>query len=328
MQTITQQIEENKRKSKLVIFGFVILIGLIAFLLLWVISRLTGKYNIKTIIIWTGIILLIAGCYTFWVYFHVNNILLHNSSALKLSKAKFPKLYDIVEELIMVADIPMPSLYMIKDPSINAFATGRDPKHASIAVNSGTLSKLNREELQGVLGHELSHIKNYDTRTDSIAVALTGFIAASGIGLCAVGFAMMRSNFWFSDGDHHDNNNWYSLIAILGFGIVLWIGGWLIRLFGVPLARIMQYFLSRQRESLADVSSVNLTKNPKGLIKAFRVMEKDSTAATNDNAVASALFINTPTLKGKREPLISRLFDTHPPLGERISRLKKLLNNN
>lgn len=330
MDTINQQVQQNRRRTWLVMAGFMLLISLIGFAVGCIFAYQQDPFDIM-IAVYTMIGFLIgAVIYSFFVYLNVTNILMKSSKATKLQESDDPQLFNIVSDLVVVANIPMPDLYLMADPSPNAFATGRDPKHAAIAVTKGLREMMNREELEGVLAHEISHIKNYDIRVSSITVALTTFIAGAGAVLIVAGISLMRGGRWvgwFGGGDDRkdSNNSWYLFLAIMTFGFIIWLGGWIIRIIGVPIAQIMQFAVSRQRESLADVSGVNLTRDPQGLIDALTLLKTDTTPTSNPTSKGAALYINEPVTRQGKTPFLVKMFDTHPPLDERIARLKRLL---
>ncbi|MBU7555481.1 zinc metalloprotease HtpX [Pediococcus ethanolidurans] len=236
------------------------------------------------------------------------SVVMRMNHAHEVTEAEQPELWHIVEDMALVGKVPMPKVYIIDDPSPNAFATGNDPKHAAVAVTSGIMERLNREEMEGVLGHEISHVRNYDIRLQTVALALSAAISM----LVNIG---MRS-FWWGGGRRRSNNNSEGgnmQIILLVLSLVLIILG--------PLAAsIAQMALSRNREYLADASSVELTRNPQGLITALEKIS-DSKPMKEADPTSSALYISDPLRKKKG---FSHLFDTHPPIEDRIARLQKM----
>lgn len=223
------------------------------------------------------------------------------------SATEAPQLWHVVEDMAMVAQVPMPRVFIIDDPSPNAFATGNDPKHAAVAATTGLLQMMDREELEGVMGHEMSHVRNYDIRLQTIALAL-----ASAISLL-VNFA---GNFWWWGGGRRDDDN--------DAGGVLAIFGSIILIILAPLAAtIAQMALSRNREYLADAGSVELTRNPQGLISALEKLKGAQPMKAADQA-SSALYISDPLKNARHRPFWDNLFDTHPPLDDRIARLQHM----
>ncbi|APX73152.1 zinc metalloprotease HtpX [Companilactobacillus allii] len=301
---IYQQIDRNKRKTYLIFtVFFIILAGIGSFI---------GDFFMDNI--WGGLIitLIVALVYTLITYFQSTNIVMQMNGAKKVNSAEeAPDLWHIVEDLTMVADIPFPDIYIIKDDSPNAFATGRDPDHAAVAVTSGLYKMMNREELEGVLAHEISHVKNYDIRVSTISIALSSAI----IFLSYLIGNAYRFVLPFND-DRDRNSGGGSWVAIRA---VLWLIGIVFLILGPFIASIVQLAISRNREYLADVSGAELTRNPQGLINALEKL-KDSTKPMKKVDEASAsLYIDDP-LKKKH---FTHMFDTHPPLDDRIAALKK-----
>jgi len=240
--------------------------------------------------------------------------------ALRMSRARpadpieYARLHNVVEGLCIAAGLPKPRVYIVDDEAPNAFATGRDPKHAAIAVTTGLLDKMNRVELEGVLAHELSHIKNYDILVSTIAVTLVGFIAImSDIGI--------RTLWWGGGRSRDDNNNGG------GAGSILAIAGFALLILAPLIAQLMQFAVSRRRESLADISGVELTRYPPGLIAALEKLRDDQTVVHAHSRATAHLWIEQPMPTSPDQGKLSRLnrmFDTHPPLEERIAALREL----
>jgi heat shock protein HtpX len=210
--------------------------------------------------------------------------------------------------MAIAAGVPMPKVYIIDDPSPNAFATGRDPQHSSVAVTSGLLQKMNREELQGVLGHEMSHVRNYDIRFTLIVGVMVGSLAL------LAGF-FLRYTFWFGGGRRSNNRDGG------GFAIVLLLVGLVMSVVSYFFGALVQMAVSRQREYLADASSVELTRNPHGLESALAKLASDNEPLHSANGATQHLYIVNPL---KKLGGGSALFSTHPPIVDRINRLRKL----
>jgi len=301
---IYEQIDRNKRKTYLIFFVF--------FLILAALGSFIGAYFFDNI--YSGIIiaLVIAIVYTLITYFQSTSIVMQMNGARKLNSAEdAPDLWHIVEDLAMVADIPLPEIYIIDDPSPNAFATGRDPQHAAVAVTSGLYKMMDREELEGVLAHEISHVKNYDIRVSTISVALSSAI----ILICSIIGNAYR--WWIPmNNDDRDNNNSGAV------RIVLWLVGLIFAIIGPLIASLVQMAISRNREYLADVSGAELTRNPQGLINALEKLKESTKPMKRVDDASASIYIDDPTKKKH----ITGLFDTHPPLDERIERLKKTFN--
>ena len=301
---IYEQIDRNKRKTYLIFFVF--------FLILAALGSFIGAYFFDNI--YSGIIiaLVIAIVYTLVTYFQSTSIVMQMNGARKLNSAEdAPDLWHIVEDLSMVADIPLPDIYIIKDPSPNAFATGRDPKHAAVAVTSGLYDMMDREELEGVLAHEISHVKNYDIRVSTISVALSSAI----ILICSIIGNAYR--WWIPmNNDDRDNNNSGAI------RVVLWLVGLIFAIIGPLIASLVQMAISRNREYLADVSGAELTRNPQGLINALEKLKESTKPMKRVDDASASLYIDDPTKKKH----FSGLFDTHPPLDDRIKALEKTFN--
>lgn len=229
------------------------------------------------------------------------------NGAREVSEQEAPELYHVVQDMAMVAQIPMPRVYIVEDASPNAFATGSKPENAAVAATTGLLAIMNREELEGVMGHEVSHIRNYDIRISTIAVALASAITM----LSSLAGRMM----WFGSGrrrSNRDNDN--------GLGVILLIVSLLAVILAPLAATLVQLAISRQREFLADASSVELTRNPQGMINALLKLEHSQPMEHDVDNASAALYINDP----KKEGGLKKLFYTHPPISERVERLRKM----
>lgn len=296
-----KQIEQNKRNTW-------IILGLYTVLLL-AISVFLGVIFTS----YVGIGFFIIGLiYIAHVYFNATQHLMKVTNAVEITKETEPVIYELVEELCLAGGLPMPKLYITPDPAPNAFATGRDPEHASLAITQGLLNIMDKKEVQGVIGHELSHIRNYDTRITVLASALTSLITMTGIGIVFFGWGVLTSEtkgiFGF-------------FIKILAL-IVIAVGG-IISIIGIPLAKLLFLLVSRQREYLADIGSVDLTREPSGLISALSKLEQlEEGAATpeisSQDLTLQHLYFNFPNAHN----WLNRLFSDHPPLDKRIERLK------
>jgi heat shock protein HtpX len=297
-------IASNKRRSILLIAGFVGVLTLVGMAF----GLLVG-YG------WQGtvIALVFSGALAFASYWKADAVALAVSRAHPADPAQYPRLYNLVEGLTIASGLPMPRIYIVDDPAPNAFATGRNPRHAAIAVTTGLLEKMNRVELEGVLAHELSHVKNYDILVSTIAVTLVGAVAL----LSDIAF---RTMYWNGGrvaraGDRENNNN---PLAIFGLLFVML----------APLvAWAMQAAISRRRESLADASAVQMTRYPPGLVSALEKLLADTTVTHSASKATAHLWIEQPMSGvGDRGRFggFNRLFDTHPPLEERIAALREL----
>ena len=243
---------------------------------------------------------LFSGGYVAITYFAADRMILSVSGAREAKKEEFPHLVNVVEGLSIAAGVPVPKIYIVDDPAPNAFAVGTSPEKASVAFTTGLISILNRAEMEGVAAHELSHIKNFDSRMATIAVAMIGLIAIlSDLGL--------RSMCWGGRGGRERG----------GGGGALALVGLLIIIIAPIVAQLVRLALSRQREFLADASGAQLTRYPEGLASALEKMKKTGTTVQRaTDATASLYFANPLSMGG--------LFSTHPPIDERIKRLREM----
>lgn len=290
-----QQIARNKRKTVVVMAAFVIILTLVG----------AGFGYLFSNTPWTGIFIALIGSltYLFLVMRDPANMVMSLNHAQEIHEQDNPQLWHIVEDMAMVGRVPMPRVFIINDPSPNAFATGRDPDHSAVAVTQGLLDMMDREELEGVLGHEISHIRNYDIRLSTIAVVLVGVISF---------LSGLASRFiWFGGSDDDDDNNNAFEMIFKVFAIVF------VLILGPLSASLAQMALSRNREFLADASSVELTRNPQGLISALEKIEGSQPMKQADRS-SSGMYIENPFKHS------GSLFDTHPPTAERIKRLQQM----
>lgn len=298
---IYSSISANKTKTWLIILLFVIF----STTLIYVFGKALGYSPVSLI----GFALIFAGITSFGSYYYSDKLVLASTGARLIEKKDNPTLYRIVENLAIGDGLPLPKIYIMQETSPNAFATGRDPNHAVICVTTGLLEKLNKIELEGVIAHELSHVKNYDTRLMAIVAILVGFIAI---------FAdfFMRS-LWFRSFSRDDNKSGNIQMIFLAIGIVLAI-------LSPIIATLIQLALSRKREFLADASGSLLTRYPEGLASALEKISQDKNTIKSANNATAQLFIVNP-FKGKSaKAFLSSLFNTHPPVEERIKMLRSM----
>lgn len=296
-----EQIARNKRRTFILILIFFILI----FLLIWFIEYLLG-WGIEGLILAA----LIAFAMTFSSYYWSDRIVLAMSRARPLDKKEFPFLYHTVEGLAIAAGLPAPACFIIDDSAPNAFTSGRSPHKAVIVVTRGLLDKLNRLELEGVIGHEMAHIKNYDMLLQTVVAVMAGTVVL-------LSDWWRRSLFWGGlrrvDGESRRRGQARGLLLILG----------LILIIVAPLAaQLIRFSISRQREFLADAEGVRLTRYPPGLASALRKIAEDKEPLEVANRATAHLYIVNP-FKQWPHPL-NRLFMTHPPIEERIAALEKM----
>lgn len=294
-----QQIARNKRKTVLVVAVFFLLLALVGAAIGYVFAGTTTGGVIVAAIL-ALIYLSVVGGQSADMVMRMNNAQeLRNAS-------QAPEFYHVVEDMALAANVPMPRVFIIDDPSPNAFATGSDPQHAAVAATTGLLSQMNREELEGVMGHEMSHVRNYDIRLQTVAMALAGAITF---------LANFATHAWWFGGSRDNDDD--------GGGVLVAVGAILL-IFLAPLAAtLVQLALSRNREYLADAGSVELTRNPQGLIAALTKL-KEAQPMTQSSAECASLYISSPHLNAAHGRGLSALFDTHPPLDARIARLEKM----
>ena len=257
-----------------------------------------------------GIALIFSGIMSFASYYFSDSMILSLSGAREANRKQNFQFYTVAENLVMAAQLPMPKLYVIDDTAMNAFATGRDPQHAVVCATTGLLDKLNRTELEGVIAHELSHVRNYDTRLMSIVTILVGLVA-----LLADWF--LRASFWGS-GRRSKSDGESGQLQMLFF-----VAGLVLALLSPIISQLIQLAISRRREFLADASSAALTKYPNGLISALKKLNADKEPLEAANKATAHLYIVNPlrNVSGARS-WFAGLFDTHPPVAERIAALE------
>jgi heat shock protein HtpX len=243
-------------------------------------------------------------------YFGGDKLVLASSGAKEVDAQSAPQLMNVVQEMAIAAGTPMPKVYIIDDTAPNAFATGRDPQHASVAVTTGLLQKLDREELQGVLGHELSHVRNFDIRFALLVAVLVGSIA-----LLADFF--LRFTFWGGGRRGSRDRGGGGGLAAIVFVIAI-----ILAIVAPAIAALVQLAVSRQREYLADASSVELTRNPAGLERALAKIATDQEVLEVANRATAHLYFTNPIKKF--EARASGMLSTHPPIVDRINRLREL----
>ena len=297
-------IRSNKRRSAVLIAAFMAIVVVVG----TIIGLLFGNGPL-----FAGIALVVGAAIAFGSYWNADKIALRVSRAHPASPEEYARLHNLVEGLCIAGGLPKPGIYVVDDPAPNAFATGRNPQHAAIAVTTGLLEKMNRVELEGVVAHELSHIRNYDILVSTLAVTMVGAIAL----MADIG---VRTMWWnggrISRGGDRENGN--NPLAYVGFLLLI----------AAPIvAKAMQATISRSRETLADVSACQLTRYPPGLISALEKLKADTTVTHSASTATAHLWIEQPMSgvgdDGKLGG-IHRLFDTHPPLDERIAALQEL----
>ena len=293
------QISRNKRNSIIVTAGF-LLVWLVAGAIIGAIAG--GGSGAITGAIILGLLGVGAALYA---YYLGSSAVLAAMGAQEADPRQYQQLYNIIQALAIGDGLPMPKVYVINDQSPNAFATGRDPNHAAVTVTTGLLQMMNREELEGVIAHEMSHVKNFDVRLLLVVTTMIGMAA------------LISSLFWNSFGRMRFGGRDSGQVAIVVFAI-----GILFTLIAVIVGPLMQLALSRQRESLADVSGVELTRNPQGLISALQKIAQNDKPPQRFNHAVAAMMIDNP--EEHHGSFFSKLFDTHPPIAERIATLQRI----
>ncbi len=300
-----KQIRSNKWKS----FSMTLLVALLLMGIGVAVTFIWGQWGFLPVVI-AFVVVVIMSIGSYWFS---DRIALASAQAHEVSPDQAPQLHNIVEGLCIGAGMPKPRIYVCDDPAPNAFATGRNPDHAAIAVTTGLLALMNRDELEGVLAHELSHIRNYDILLQSMVVVMVGAI-------------VMISNFfmyslWFGGGRRSSNQggNAGAILALVGLVLII---------LSPFAAKAIQLAVSRRRESLADVSGVEITRYPAGLRSALEKLQANPHAVKHASQATAHMWIESPLdNKDKEHPgraRLNRLFMTHPPLDERIEALKKL----
>ena len=284
-------IRANKRNTVIIMMVFLLLIGGLGALA----GYLYDDYFI------TGLVLFIAIIYALIEYFAASRMAISMAGGREIKKQDNPTLWNVVENLAIANGQPMPRVFIIDDPSPNAFATGRNPQHSYVAATTGLLQLMDKRELTGVMAHEMSHVKNYDIRVSMIVFGLVSAVAF-------ISDFFMRMALFGGDSDDDDNGS-----AMLIFGLVAAI-------LAPIVAGLVQLAVSRQREYLADSSAALLTRDPEGLAMALRKLQANSRPMRRQNTAMAHLYINNPLRSG----FFSRIFSTHPPIEDRIARLQKI----
>lgn len=286
-------IARNKRNTVFIILLFLVLIGALG----WLASVIYQSYTILVVV------LIGAVLYALFQYYVASSQALSLAGAIPIQKADNPRLWNIVENLSITTGTPMPAVYIVNDPAPNAFATGRDPQHASVAATTGLLDIMTDAELEGVMAHELGHVRNYDIRLGMIVFGLT----------VAVGFiADIFLRMAFFGGNRNNNNNGGNPVVLV-FGLIAAIVAPLV-------ATLVQLAVSRQREYLADATGAMTTRHPDALASALLKLEAYGRPMQKQNSSMAHLWINDPLKPG----LMARLFSTHPPIPERVERLHEM----
>jgi len=292
------QIASNKRKSFFLILFFLCLV----FALAWLLGELTNLGP-------QGLILaiIIAVALTFGSYYSSDKIVLAISKARPVTKKEYPYLYNVVEGLAIAAGLPKPRCYIIDDTAPNAFATGRNPKNSVVVVTTGLLQKLNRAELEGVVAHEMAHIKNYDILVMTLTVVMVGVVAL-------LSDWILRTFLW--GGRRRSSKDGGNI------GMIIVVVGLVLAIFSPLIAQLIRLAVSRKREFLADANGAFLTRYPPGLASALKKLDADREPLEAANKATAHLYIVNPLKEIKGN--VNKLFSTHPPIKERVAALEKM----
>ena len=327
--TFNNLIRSNKRKSTLLIIGMSLLLIVVGAMIGAAIAGYGGasfEAIIPSLILGAVVAAVIAVSASLWSFYGGSETILRISGAKQIQKSDDPQLFNVVEELSIAAGIPMPRVFVIDDSAMNAFATGRDPQHAAVTVTTGLRQKLDRDELAGVMAHELSHIRHFDIRFAMLMATMVGLIVLA----CDAFWRIMRYQMWFGGrrggrssrgGDSGGGGG-----AAIVYAIIL-VAAIILALLAPMLAMMIRFAMSRQREYLADAGAVELTRYPQGLIGALEKLGACQEPLEAANRATAHLFIVNPLKsahRGQGHELASA-FRTHPPLHERIARLRALL---
>ncbi len=311
MVNVYEAVDANKRKSWIIIIGFGIFVALVVYILSNAFAYYFG-YEASGLGI-TGMALIVSGLMSFASYYWSDKIVLTLSHARPADRKKDFLFYTVTENLAIGAGVPKPKLYVIDDPAPNAFATGRDPDHAVICVTTGLLEKLNRTELEGVVAHEMSHVRNYDTRLMSVVAVMVGMIAL-------IGDWFLRASFW-GRGRRRDSDEGGNI------GAIFMVLGLVFAILSPIVAQLIQLAVSRRREFLADAGSVELTRQPEGLIRALQIISLDPNPLKEATKATAHMYIENP-FKEKDHGAVgwfANMFNTHPPVSDRIKALQKMM---
>ena len=302
-----EEIAQNRRRTVMLVVGAVVLLGALGYVI--------GMFWQAGPVGFT-IAIVVALFMSIGSYRYGDKLVLASTRAREVTAEEEPRLHNIVEGLAIAAGIPKPRIYIVPEQAPNAFATGRDPEHASIAVTQGLLDMMNRVELEGVIGHELSHVVDRDILVGTVVATLVGAIVL-------ISEFFMRAWFWGGLGGRRSNNNSGGggdivSLALFALGIVL--------LILAPVAgQIIKFSVSRQREFLADAQGAMLTRYPPGLISALKKIGASPAAMRSANNATAHLWLNQPSrVPGEKQGALEKLFSTHPPIEERIRRLEEM----
>ena len=309
MKNIYEVQSANKWKSAIIVVLFVVFV----FLATYIISSAFGYYQGYQPggLGFFGIALIVSGVSSFVSYYYSDKIVLGISGARPAKPLEDKLFSQVVENICIGAGIPRPKLYVIEDTAPNAFATGRDPQHAVVCATTGLLAKLDRTELEGVMAHEITHIRNYDIRLMSVVSVMVGLVAL-------LGDWFLRVRFWGGVRDRNRDDG--------GIGAIMMVVGIIFAILSPIIAQLIQLAISRRREFIADAGSVEITRQPQGLISALEKISADTEPLEAANKATAHLYIVNPFKQNSNKAIstFSGLFNTHPPIIERIKVLKNM----
>lgn len=326
--TFHNLIRLNQRRSAMLMVGMGLLVVLVGMALAALVAVYTGVARdevslVQSLVFGAGAAAIVASLAGVWSFYGGSSAILALSGAQEIAKKDDPQLYNVVEELAIAAGIPVPKVYVIDDTALNAFATGRDPQHAAVAITKGLRQQLDRDELAGVMAHEFSHIRFYDIRFAMLTATMVGLIVFAADAV----LQMMRVHFWYGGGRRGSrrgggDNKGAAIMMLIVFVVAL-----VLMVLAPTLAMLIRMAVSREREYLADAGAVELTRYPQGLISALQKLGSCREPLEVANRATSHLYIVNPlknALKGQGHQLDSH-FRTHPPLQDRIARLSALI---
>jgi heat shock protein HtpX len=309
MINVYEAISANKRKSAVIIVMFAVFVAVAVYVMSTAFGVYTG-YEPGGLG-FVGIALILSGMMSFVSYYYSDKIVLSISGAKEAKREEHFNFYTTAENLSIAAGIPKPKLYVINDSATNAFATGRDPDHAVVCATTGLLEKLNRTELEGVIAHELTHIKNYDIRLMSIVTVMVGVVAL-------LGDWFLRMSFYGRRGRSDKKSG--------QIGAIILVLGLVFAILSPIIANLIKLAISRRREFFADAGAISITRQPQGMINALKKISNDHEPLEAANKATAHLYIANP-FKDKTKSAVgwfAGLFNTHPPIEERISTLQKM----
>jgi heat shock protein HtpX len=301
---VYEQIASNKRRSVLLVLGALVLLGAVGYAIGLIYA--SGPVGLV-------IALVIAGFMSIGSYRYGDKVVLASARAREVTAEQEPRLHNVVEGLAIAAGTPKPRVYIVPEQAPNAFATGRDPDHSSIAVTQGLLDTMNRVELEGVIGHEMSHVVDRDILLGTIVATLVGAVVL-------ISEFFMRSWFWGGLGGRRGNDRGGGAA-----GAVLLAVGFVLLILAPIFGQLIRFAVSRQREYLADAQGALLTRYPPGLASALKKIAGSPTAMRSANNATAHLWLNQPSrVEGEKMGALEKLFNTHPPIADRIKRLEEM----